>query len=220
MLETLQAKYVFAKVTVNVKVHKLNDPESVRTGKQKQEVLVADHSTTAKVTLWEEQIGYLREGASYRLECFVVRESGGAKYLSMGGESKVSLIDDIEFVKVSNDEKKMKDVKIMAVAELDCYKGCLRCKARVESVDAKNGRCSKQDCRMLQKLEFCTGHVHAQVMMMENGKFLTLSIYGKLLQSLLEVTEDSEITEEAFLDLPNLEEVTYNDRNIITSFTK
>jgi hypothetical protein len=32
-----------------------------------------------------------------------------------------------------------------------------------------NGRRFKQDCRKLQRLEFCTGHVPAQLMMMANG---------------------------------------------------
>ena len=73
------------------------------------------------------------------------------KYLSMGGESKILPIEEIE---ISNDEKTIKDVQIMAVPQLACYKACLRCKARVESVDDTNGRCSKQDCRMLQRLEF------------------------------------------------------------------
>ena len=181
---------------------------------------MADQSSTAKVTLWEEQVGSLREGASYRLESFVVKEWGGVKYLSMGGESKILPIEEIEFVKISNDEKTIKDVQIMAVPQLACYKACLRCKARVESVDDTNGRCSKQDCRMLQRLEFCTGHVHAQLMMMANGTFLTLSIYGKLLHSLLEVTADSEVSEEAFLALPKLEQVIYNEKNVITNFTK
>ena len=37
---------------------------------------------------------------------------------------------------------------IMAVAELDCYKECLHCKARVESVCGKNGRYTKKECQM------------------------------------------------------------------------
>ena len=41
-LDALQSKYVFAKVTVNVKVHKSSDPETVRTGKEKQDISVAD----------------------------------------------------------------------------------------------------------------------------------------------------------------------------------
>ena len=59
-------------------------------------------------------------------------------------------------MKISNDEKTIKDVKVMAVPELECFKACLRCKPRVGSVDDRNGRCSKLDCRMLQLLEFCT----------------------------------------------------------------
>ena len=91
MLDALQSKYVFAMVTVSVKVQKLADPEIVRTGKQKQEVHVADHSSTTKVILWEEDIGKLHEQSSYRLENFVVKEWGG---MSMGGEAKIVKIDD------------------------------------------------------------------------------------------------------------------------------
>lgn len=219
-LDALQSKHMFAKVTVKVKVHTVSDPETVRTGKEKQEISVADQSSTAKVTLWEEQVGSLKEGASYQLEGFVVKEWGGVKYLSFGGESKILPIDDIVFVKVSNTEKTIEDVQIMAVPQLHCYKACLRCKARVESVDDTNGRCSKEDCRMLQILDFCSGHVNAQLMMIADGTFQTLSIYGKVLFNLLGVTADSEVSEAAFLSLPKLKEVTYNEKNVITKFMK
>ena len=55
---------------------------------------------------------------------------------------------------------------------------------------------------------------------MENGIFLTLSIYDKLPHSLLEVTADSEVSEEAYLALPNRKQVIYNEKNIITNLTK
>ena len=58
MLDGLQSKYVFARVIVNVKVHKHADPETVRTGKQKQEVYVADPSSTARVTLWRNMFEF------------------------------------------------------------------------------------------------------------------------------------------------------------------
>ena len=64
-------------------------------------------------------------GISYQLESFVVREWGGVKYLSFGGESKVTQMKDIEFVKICNSEKTITDVAIMAVAQLECYKACL-----------------------------------------------------------------------------------------------
>ena len=78
-----------------------------------------------------------------------------------------------------------------------------------------NGRRFKQDSRKLQRL------LHwKQLMMMENGIFLTLSIYDKLPHSLLEVTADYEVSEEAYLALPNRKQVIYNEKNIITNLTK
>lgn len=125
-LDALQSKFECVKVTVRVKIHRSSDAETVRTGKQKQEIVVADQKSTAKVTLWEDRIGSLTEGQLYCLQGFVVKEFGGEKYLSMGSESKIEAIPDIEFVKISNTEKTIQDVAIMAVAQLNCYKACLR----------------------------------------------------------------------------------------------
>ena len=45
-LDALRSKFEYAKVTVRVKIHRPSDPETVRTGKQKQEVVVADRKST------------------------------------------------------------------------------------------------------------------------------------------------------------------------------
>jgi len=42
-----------------VKIYQVTEAETVRTGKKKQEVKVADQKSTAKVTLWEDHIGSL-----------------------------------------------------------------------------------------------------------------------------------------------------------------
>lgn len=55
------------------------------TGKRKQDVFIADHNSTAKVTPWEEQIGSLQEQASHTLETFVM-DWGATEYLSMTKE--------------------------------------------------------------------------------------------------------------------------------------
>lgn len=65
-LDALPPNYEFAKVTVNVKVQRLTDPETVRNGKKKLAVYVADCSSSAKVTLWEEHVGVLCKDVSYR----------------------------------------------------------------------------------------------------------------------------------------------------------
>ena len=82
ILDGLQSKYVFARITVNVEVNKEADAETVRTGKQNQEVCVADHSSTVKITLWEEDVGILQEQSSYRRENFVVGEWGGTNVVA------------------------------------------------------------------------------------------------------------------------------------------
>lgn len=140
---------------MNVKVQKAAKTETVSTGKQKQDVFIADHSSTATVTLWEEQIGSLQEQVSYTLENFTVREWGGAKYLSMDKESKVVQIADIEDVKVLEDDQMIQDARVVGVSQLDNYKACLRCSARVEPSTDDLGRCSKPDCRMLQRVDIC-----------------------------------------------------------------
>ena len=119
---------------VTVKVHKQADPETVRTGKQKQDEYVADHSSTAKVTLWEVHVGILHERPLHRLENFSVWEWGGTKYLSMGSESKIVPIDDIEDVMTAaaDDEIVLHEAQIVAISQLDSFKVYLHCKARVE----------------------------------------------------------------------------------------
>ena len=147
-----------------------------------------------------------------------MREWGGTKHLSIGSEST---IDDVEDVKTAaaDDEIVLHEAQIVAVSQLDSFKACLHCKARVEPSSDDYGRCSKPDCRMLQKVDFCTAHTCAKLMLMAKSTFETLSIYGKLLLNLANVKEDAGISEEALLSLPVLKEVMYNDKNVITSFT-
>ena len=73
---------------------------------------------------------------------------------------------------------------------------------------------------MLQRLEFCSQHVNAHLMVLADNKFHTLSVYGKVLYELLEITPDTEVTEEIFLCLPKVNQVTYNDKNSVISFKK
>ena len=220
----IQEKYVQARVTVTAKVRKVGDLESVRTGKQKQDVYIADHSGTAKVTLWEEHVGILQEQSCYRLENFVVREWGGTKYLAMYTDSQVTTVDMLDVVATSDptdDEKILQDAQIVAVTQLGRYRACMRCGARVEPSleESTFARCSIQECMMLQKVEFCSVRMCVQnlMLMVKPSTFITLSIHGRLLLGLARVTTDSEITEEHLLSLPALKEVTYNDKNIITA---
>ena len=80
------------------------------------------------------------------------------------------------------------------------------------------GRCSKLECKMLQKYDFCSDQMYIKLLMMANGKIQSLSAYGKVVEDLANASEYGETTEEAFLALPILKTITYNDRNVITGF--
>ena len=55
-LDTLQQRELFQKVTADIKVYEVKDPVTI-SNKSMQDVLIADKSSTARVTLWEENVG-------------------------------------------------------------------------------------------------------------------------------------------------------------------
>ena len=83
MLGQLQSINAYERVTVDIKVLKCKDQIQVFGGKTKQDIIVADHRSTAKLTLWEEHIGKLVKNSSYSLKNFQVRENAAIKSLSM-----------------------------------------------------------------------------------------------------------------------------------------
>ena len=192
-------------------------------GKKKQDVLIADGSATAKVTLWEEHIGKLSENSSYKLQNFVVREWDATKYLSMTRDSTISSIPDIGKVKEADEIEEtlhqLQNAQIIGVSHFDKYKTCLRCKARVVPSSTEGvGMCSKLECIMLQKYDFCGDQMCIKLLLMANGKIESLSAYGKVVQDLADASDYGETTEEAFVTLPIIKSITYNDRNVITDF--
>ena len=145
----------YHKVITNVKVLSMMEPMCVAGGKMKQDMTIGDETDTTKVTLWEEYVDSLAVQCSYKLKNFVVREYASQKYLSMPkAGAEIIPIDDIGAVA----EPAMTDavlteilnVEIIGAPQLDTYKTCLKCKARVEPLTPPLGKCSKLGCGMMQ----------------------------------------------------------------------
>ena len=136
-LDTLQQKELFQKVTVSIKVCEVKDPITI-SDKSMQDVYVADKNFTARVALWEDNIGIMLQGRSYTLKNFVVRVFQSIKYLTMGGEgAELIPINDIGSVAQQHSadpdsEVVLHDVTIVGVLHLDTLRACLNCKGRVE----------------------------------------------------------------------------------------
>ena len=210
-------------VTVNVKVVEVMEPQLVPTGKRKQDVIISDKSSTATVTLWEEHINSLDSNCCYCLKGFVVREYNCSKYLAMSFKgSEIIPIGDIGEVCQSPDETKSTQIynaTIIGVKDLGSNKICIRCNARVEPTKSNQGRCTKEDCRMLQRYDMCPNQLSAKVVVMSNSKMYSLTAYSQTVKDLAGVGED-EVKEEDLIEIPQLKSITFNDTNVITHFTK
>ena len=105
-------------------------------GKKKQEVVVSDSTTTAHLTLWEDDVDTMEEESCYSLKAVVRQYKDFPNYLSMARNgSTIDPIGDIgTFVPYDSDNednqrRELDCATIIAVIHFGTYKGCLVCKA-------------------------------------------------------------------------------------------
>ena len=72
----------FQRITCQVKVLSIQSPVEVPGGKKKQDIMIGDSSGTTKLTIWEEEIGKMKEEQCYKISGVVVRDFKGMKFLS------------------------------------------------------------------------------------------------------------------------------------------
>ena len=126
-LGALPQRENFEKVTVKIKVLEVKEAVHVA-DKLKQDVIVADHTGTANVSLWQEHVNTLNADATVS-RTFWSRISV-KKYLSMSKvATEVTPIDDIGVVVEqadTEDEVTVQNVTIIGVPHLNIYKACLQ----------------------------------------------------------------------------------------------
>ena len=77
-------------------------------------------------------------------------------------------IDDIENTiqpQPSDEITTLHNVQVIGVQQLDSYKCCLQCKARVESMTPPLGKCTKDDCLMMQLYDLCIDQTSARMLL-------------------------------------------------------
>ena len=136
-------------VSVNLKVINIKSEEE---GLVKQDCVVGDPTGTARITLWEDNVGVLAEGD---LSGVKVRSFKGQKYLSI---PKIGFqcmpIADIGTVCTTTpdiDEVHSIDrVQVQGVKYFDTYRACYSCKAKVNPTTDTIGKCTR--CQSIQRL--------------------------------------------------------------------
>ena len=219
----------FQRVYIDVKVVKKSNVTYVAGNKRKQDVIIADNTGRAKLTLWEQNIDALTPDSSYSLQNFVVREYEGRKFLSMPRDgAEIIPLPDVGPIDTESDSDSEREVletfnvQVTGVPQLDSYKACLGCKARVEPSSPSLGRCSK--CAMLQRFDICPEQMLAKLVVMSlarpRGPVKQLHALGKIVQDLAEREDTDSITQNALLTSRPVEHISFNERNVITAFSR
>ena len=227
-LNELQSLSQYDKVSVKVKVLQVLDIEEVgQEQKKKRDVYVADSTATAKVVLWEQHVNSLEEGNSYQLQNFYVKEFKAKKHLSIPkNDFQISQISDLEDTvdDIPKDDEyiTLHNAQVIGVAELDTYRACLNCKARVEPQTPPLGKCSRDDCLMIQLFELCPDQISARVMLQHvtsDGKYnnITCAVYGDFVYQLANLPKNHPLTKVDILKPHKFHEVhVLKGRNIIS----
>ena len=229
-LEELQNHSQYDKVSVDVKVLELSASEEVGPDKKvKREALIADQTATSKVVLWEEHINTLEKGKCYTLKNFHVKEFQSMKNLSMPKtDFEITPIENIDNTatppSVDDEYTTIRRVQIIGVTQLHTYKSCLQCKARVEPQTPPLGKCTKEDCLMIQLFELCVDQISARVMLRyinDEGQYdhITLSAFGDLVYQLAHLPKDREIKKQDLFKAKEIREMRFhtNKKNVILS---
>ena len=108
----------------------------VKKGLVKQDYLIAGASACYKIVTWEENVGLLVVGESYKLSALVVRTFNGKKYLSVLTEGFLATkINDIGVVEEVAEEqatvKKITGVFIVGVQSFETFDGCYSCSGKL-----------------------------------------------------------------------------------------
>ena len=119
-------------------------------------------------------------------------------------ETTEPLPDDDEYTKIH-------DVQVIGVQQLDSYKSCLQCKARVEPLSPPLGKCTKDNCLMIQLFDLCLDQISACVLLRHYNKrqykHVTCSAFGDAVYQLANLPKDQPKTKADLLKSKQIHEV-------------
>ena len=209
-------------VTVSVLVVKLHEPKKVGTGQLKQEVLLADATAKAMLTLWEDDINSIVEGKSYQMNKLYVRSFLGNKQLSLARSG--SSIDEIDGIEITVDiadsdeddeEHELKQVTITGFQDFQSLYTCIQCKRAMDVHESNIAVCSL--CKTTQRLT--NAKLTAKLFVKaESDKQISLRAYDATIRAITD-NPVGKITSESLLFAAAFD-VTYNKYNVIMAVSR
>ena len=182
-LDFLDMKNEHDKVTVSAKVPHVDQPIQVSANLTKQDVIIADATASAKITLWEDNLNTVDEGQSYEFKSVTVRCYKQEKYLSIPKKgADITLIQDLADDDVPNNTITIFNAKVTA-ATLTVYSTCIACKSKLELTDSDITCCKK--CQMSQLNSATSTEVSATLYITTDDIPIRLSAFRNLLSKIV-----------------------------------
>ena len=212
-----------SRVTIRVAVIKVNEPQTVAGGKLKQDVVVADTTAKATVTLWEPDINILKPQKSYQLNRLQIRSYQGKNQLSFPSAPSIDEIEEIEDTietftssDEENEEQQLEAVTVSGIRQLETLYVCINCNKSITPMNSYIGEC--ESCHTTQKLS--NAKQTAKLLFETATKKLTLRAHDNILK-IISGTETSqkEISAQDLLYSPPFD-CTYNKYNTITKISR
>ena len=166
----------------------------------KQEYIIADATASSKIICWEENVGLIEEGHSYKLSGLNVRTFRNEKYLSVGKDgfsiTEIDNIGEVSEVDCTTETKyKLHDTVIQGVKSLECFYSCYSCTAKVVRLSDLLGECTP--CNTTQKFTTFKQRHCARVDLQTENSVTTVSIFSPDI-ALGGITKESLLTSEPF----------------------
>ena len=192
-LNKVQETEALTLINVDVKIVKCEQPVTLGT-RQRQEVKVCDRTEWGVVQLWEENIGMLKQGCSYKLKKFRITEYEGTKSISLCWEgSEAQPIEEIENTVAPPANSTILEPKsttiskpqIAAVYKLETFYKCLRCGSRTEPTSSIEVKCCNKECGILSNSTFCDNFSSAEILVVHEGQKIVVTAFGEMIKELL-----------------------------------
>ena len=210
------AKYKqYDRVTVTARVIQVKPSLQVNTGKYKQDVIIADSTGHACLTVWEDDIDPLQENYTYRFSRITINKYAGKTDLSMPqyGANTEIIDNDIEDIYIPEEHTKtepkhLNQVTITAVNQLELLIRCAHCKKMTGTTSSDIFTCSScatsRSVTAKLYLEDSTGSTHS------------LRAYGDILSDIV-VAET--ISSSTLLNSPSFS-LSHNEFGVITAVSR
>ena len=164
-LDELEHQPSFQKVKISAKVIEIGDTNTIEDGRRFQTVLLADHTGTAELALWEDFVGAVNNGESYTFNYLTVKIFHDKPSLFTPKENaKINKIADLQNVALPTDSIKhtneVQRARVLAVSDFATIHKCIACRdgsvlpiGSSES-DVAFGKCS--ECGTVVQMDSCS----------------------------------------------------------------